>query len=218
MPIDKEKRQVSGMIHEGEEGVALLTTLLIMLIMTVLGMGAVVVTALENRIAGFQRTGESATSAAESCVGTSVNIIQQTLLQGEVPTAYYATAADPVPNASATAASPNSLFDEIMGRSDNNVDSPVVVGATSAAPDYSQTVGGFAVTGDIDRMYAVLKSGTGIQFAGGYEGIGGGAGGGGVDILYRIDCRANLAATATESRILAVYACTMTGETCQKKL
>ena len=65
--------------QRGEEGIALVTTLVILLIMTVLGVGAVAVTALENRIAGFQRTGESATSAAESCVGTSVNIIQQTL-------------------------------------------------------------------------------------------------------------------------------------------
>ncbi len=65
--------------QRGEEGIALVTTLVILLIMTVLGVGAVAVTALENRIAGFQRTGESATSAAESCVGTSVNIIQQTI-------------------------------------------------------------------------------------------------------------------------------------------
>ena len=76
--------------QRGEEGIALVTTLVILLIMTVLGVGAVAVTALENRIAGFQRTGESATSAAESCVGTSVNIIQQTLAASNltVPAAF----------------------------------------------------------------------------------------------------------------------------------
>ena len=42
----------------GEEGIALITTLMILFIMTVLGMGGVAVTALENRIAGFQRTGD----------------------------------------------------------------------------------------------------------------------------------------------------------------
>ena len=68
----------------GEEGIALVTTLVILLIMTVLGVGAVATTALENRIAGFQRTGESANSAAESCVGTSANIIQQTIAASNV--------------------------------------------------------------------------------------------------------------------------------------
>src|SRR6185295_13709470 len=73
-------RQVLGLRQRSEEGIALVTTLVILLIMTVLGVGAVAVTALENRIAGFQRTGESATSAAEACVGTSANIIKQTIV------------------------------------------------------------------------------------------------------------------------------------------
>jgi hypothetical protein len=150
-------------------------------------------------------------------MSTSVNVIQQTILQAQVPPVFYATASDPITNASATATSPNhSLFEEIMGQSDNDPDDPLGSGATG--PDYRQNIGQYDVTGDIDRMYAVPKSGTGLQFAGGYEGIGGGAGAGGVDVLYRIDCRARLTATGTESKILAVYACTMTGETCQKKL
>ena len=70
--------------RRGEEGIALVTTLVILLIMTVLGVGAVATTALENRIAGFQRTGESANSAAEACVGTSANIIKQTIAAGNV--------------------------------------------------------------------------------------------------------------------------------------
>ena len=61
--------------RRGEEGVALITTLVILLIMTVLGVGAVATTALENRIAGFQRTGASANCGAEACVGTSANFI-----------------------------------------------------------------------------------------------------------------------------------------------
>ena len=66
-------RQGLAAPQRGEEGIVLITTMVILFIMTVLGVGAVAVTALENRIAGFQRTGESSTSAAESCVGTSVN-------------------------------------------------------------------------------------------------------------------------------------------------
>ncbi len=204
-------------LKDDERGIALLTTLMLLLVLTVLGIAAIAVTGLENKISGIQRIGETAANASESCMSTSVNVIQQTILQAQVPPAFYATASDPIPLASATATSPNfSLFQEIMGQSDNDPDDPSGTGATG--PDYLQTIGQYTVTGDIDRMYAVPKSGTGLQFAGGYEGIGGGAGAGGVDILYRIDCRARLTATGTESRILAVYACTMTGETCQKKL
>jgi len=100
-------RQDLGLFQRREEGVALVTTLVIMLIMTVLGVGAVAVTALENRIAGFQRTGESATSAAESCVGTSVNIIQQTLATSNLTVpALFVSAAGPVLTTAEVAVNP----------------------------------------------------------------------------------------------------------------
>ena len=135
--------------HRGEEGIALVTTLVILLIMTVLGVGAVAVTALENRIAGFQRTGESATSAAESCVGTSVNIIQQTLATSTltVPVAFV-SATGPVLTSAEVAANP-SLSMEISGSSDNDTD--LVTGAGAAGPDYSLQINGYTVLGDIDR-------------------------------------------------------------------
>ena len=212
-----DMRQAMRGRNVDQQGIALVTILLLMLVLTALGVTAIAVTGLENKVSGIQRVGEGAANASESCMSTSVNVIQQTILQGQLPAAFYATANDPIPNASATASTPNySLFQEIMGQSDNDADDPLGSGATG--PDYSQTIGSYAVTGDIDRMYAVPKSGTGLQFAGGYEGVGGGAAAGGVDVLYRIDCRARLTATGTESRILAVYACTMTGESCQKKI
>jgi len=79
-------------------------------------------------------------------------------------------------------------------------------------------VNGFTVTGDIDRLYAMPKAGGSLQFAAGYEGTAGGAAGGGVDIMYRVDCAANSALTGTSSRVTAVYACTATGESCQRKI
>lgn len=204
-------------LHHGQEGIALLTILMLLLILTVLGVAAITVTGLENKISGIQRVGETAANAGESCMSTSANIIQQAILQGAIPAGFYAANGGPIPDAASTTAGANrSLFEEIMGQSDNDTDGPF--GSGAAGPDYSNVVGNFTVTGDIDRMYVLPKSGTGLQFAGGYEGVGGGAGAGGVDVLYRIDCRARLTSTGTESRILAVYACTMTGETCQKKL
>jgi Tfp pilus assembly protein PilX len=214
-------RQNLNVSHRGEEGIALVTTLVILLIMTVLGMGAVAVTALENRIAGFQRTGESATSAAESCLGTSVNIIQQTIAIASVPVAFVSTSATsadglPVRKDAETGANPT-LTQEILGQADSHSD--VVTGSgTSNGPDYLQQVNGYTVLGDIDRLYVQAKAGSGLQFASGYEGVGMGSASGGVDVIYRVDCRAQLVATGTESHIVGIYACTLTGETCQRKL
>ncbi len=208
-------RQDLAVPRRGEAGVALVTTLVILLIMTVLGVGAVAVTALENRIAGFQRTGESATSAAESCVGTSVNIIQQTLASSNltVPAAFV-SAAGPVLTAAEVAANP-SLSMEISGSADNHTD--VVTGVGAAGPDYRLDINGYTVLGDIDRLYLMGKAGSGMQFAAGYEGTGSGTAGGGADIVYRIDCRATLTASGSESRVVAIYACTLNGQ-CQKKI
>ena len=208
-------RQDLVALQRGEEGIALVTTLVILLMMTVLGVGAVAVTALENRIAGFQRTGESATSAAESCVGTSVNIIQQTLASSNLTVpAVFVSAAGPVLTSAEVAVNPT-LSMEISGQSDNHTD--MVTGAGVTGPDYSLQINGYSVLGDIDRLYLIGKTGSGMQFAAGYEGAGSGTAGGGADIVYRIDCRATLTAAGTESRVVAIYACTLNGQ-CQKKI
>lgn len=99
-----------------------------------------------------------------------------------------------------------------MGQSNNNPDNP------TTAPNMVAIVNNFTVRGDIDRLYASPKAGGSLQFAGGYEGTAGGAAGGGVDIMYRLNCIATNTATGTTARITAVYACTATGNSCQLKL
>ncbi len=171
----------------GEEGIALVTTLVILLIMTVLGVGAVATTALENRIAGFQRTGESANSAVEACVGTSANIIKQTITSGMVvPPAFYATANDPVPSLAAP-----TLASEISSMTPNDPDTTSGIGA--AGPDYSQQINGYNVVGDIDHLYKNLMFGEANTYV----------------FVYRIDCRATLPAVGSESHVVAIYACSM---------
>jgi Tfp pilus assembly protein PilX len=192
-----------------QKGIALLTVLLVLVIMTVIGIAAITVTGFENRIAGFSRTAESATTAAESCLGTAVNIIQHTIDQGSLPAAFLdnATPVGPVPQGNAVI-----LNQEILGQSNNNADEATV------APNTLAVIGGFTVRGDIDRLYAKPKSGGSLQFASGYEGTAGGAAGGGIDILYRVNCVSMNAGTNTTSRITAVYACTATGESCQRQI
>ena len=191
----------------GECGIALLTVLLLLVAMTIIGIGAMTMSGLGTKLAGFGRTTESGANAAEACIGTAVRIIQDTIDQGTIPSTYLSTAspAGPIPSSNSS-----TLQSEILGQSDNNGDS------AQSAPNLSQTVGGFTVNGDIDRLYAAPKAGGALQFASGYEGTAGGAAGGGVDIIYRIDCVATGTAS-TMSRITAVYACTLAGDTCQRK-
>jgi Tfp pilus assembly protein PilX len=202
-----------GGCAKSEQGVAMLTVLLVMLMMTVLGIAAVTVTGLENRMAGFMTSMEGATAAAESCAGTGVNMIQQTIDPyvgaGALPTAFLsnATPAGPVPQTNATV-----LNQEIMGSSDNNAD---FADGTGAVPNIVQTVGAFTVNGDIDRLYIKGSPGSGMQQFAGYEGTGSSAVGSS-NIFYRIDCIARNTATGTSARVTAVYACTTTGESCQK--
>lgn len=190
-----------------QQGMALVTVMIVMVIMTVIGIAALTVTGLENRMAGFQRSGEAAATAAESCIGTGVNVIQQTIDQGRVPDTFIMSAGGPVPPGNQV-----TLEQEIMGQLDNNNDTP------ASGPNLQLAVGPFQVNGDIDRLYAKTKAGGAIQFAAGYEGAAGGASGGGVDIMYRITCVATDLATNTASQVSAVYACTATGESCQKRI
>lgn len=193
-----------------QKGLAFLTVLMLLLLLTVLGIGAITVTGFDNRIAGLVRTTESAAAAAESCLGTGVNVIQQTMDQGQVPTEVLtsATPAGPVPSGNKA-----TLEQEIMGQSDNNPDT-----TSSNPPNLQLSVGGFSVTGDIDRLYAKPKAGSGQQQNAAYDGIGVGGGAGGIDIMYRVDCVATNSATGTTSRVTGIYACAMTGEMCQKRL
>ena len=198
-----------------EQGMALLTVMILVLILTVLGVSAMTVTGLENRIAGFQRTTEVAADAAESCLSTSVKIIQLAFEAGNVPAAVV-SATGPVPTGAETAANP-SLSQEIRGTfgAENHADTITGVGAMG--PDYSQMVNGYSVLGDIDRLYAQSKSGSGMAGLAGYEGVGIGSAAGGSEVIFRVDCRATLTATGTESRIVAIYACVLNGE-CQRKI
>jgi Tfp pilus assembly protein PilX len=179
------------MVRQGEEGIALVTTLVILLIMTVMGVGAVATTALENRIAGFQRTGETAASAAEACVGTSANIIKQTIVANAVPPAFYATANDPVPSVAALG-----LTGEIItGTPPNDPDAATGTGATG--PDYSQQINGYNVVGDIDYLYKTMSYGEDLK-----DGVIPS-----MNWVYRIDCRATLPAVGAESHVVAIYSC-----------
>jgi len=195
-----------------QDGIAMLTVLMLTVILTVIGIAAITTTSMDIRMAGGERLREGSVNAAESCMSSAVQIIQQTLQNSSIPSTLTGVGANP-------AITVNPLQSEIMGASDANPDSadPNVAGN---APNAVLTIAPYTVNMDIDRLYAKPKAGGSLQFAGGYEGTAGGAAGGGIEILYRIDCyaRATSASTPISGRITGVYACVATGDTCQRQI
>jgi hypothetical protein len=176
-------------------------------------------------MAGGERLREGSVNAAESCMSSAVQIVQQTLQNSEIPATLTGTGANPALTHSTVSTDPafaipasNPLQNEIMGASDANPDSADPNGGN--APNAVLTIAPYTVNMDIDRLYAKPKAGGSLQFAGGYEGTAGGAAGGGIEILYRIDCyaRATSASTPISGRISGVYACVATGDTCQRQI
>lgn len=206
---------------EDQQGIAMLSIVMLMLILSVLGIGSLTITGLENRVAGFASSMEASSAAADSCVATGVKVIQQvldvsnglsvpmTLLDNQVPPG-------PVPFANKA-----QLELEINGDPTAAADAPIgppfPAGITAAVPNLIQTVGSYSVVGDIDRLYRKQRAGSGQQFGAAYDGTGVGAGAGGIDIFYSVDCVATNTATGMSSRITAVYSC-LYNEGCTRKL
>jgi Tfp pilus assembly protein PilX len=195
-----------------QDGVAMLTVLMLTIILTVIGIAAITTTSLDIRMAGGERLRESSVNAAEACMSSGVQLIQQTLASAAIPAALLTAGNNP-------SVTQNPLQAEIMGQSDENPDN-ADPNAGVAAPNAVLTLTPFTVNMDIDRLYAKAKAGGSLQFAAGYEGTAGGAAGGGIEIFYRIDCYARNTTGTTQvfGKVTGVYACVATGETCQRKI
>jgi Tfp pilus assembly protein PilX len=194
-----------------ERGIALLTVFLMLLLLTILGIAAITVTGLENRMAGFFRTTEAAAAAAQSCEGVAANIIQQTITgPGQLPASFLSSSvpAGPVP-----AANGPTLQSEIKGEvlpsppaptagmpSENNNDAP------ASQPNLVLQLNGFTVNGDIDQLYRHQKQGMDSSQTEGN-----------IEIIYRITCVAANTATGATSTVTSVYACTLYSSGCSKK-
>lgn len=205
-------------VANAEQGIAMFSVLLLLVLISALGVAATTITGIENRVAGFASSMESSSAAAESCVATGVKVIQQVLdvtNGGAIPAALLAPLG-PVPTSNQ-----QQLENEIMGdpsaAADVPIGPPFPVGITVAVPNLDQTIGSYRVVGDIDRLYLKPRAGSGQQFASAYDGTAVGSGSGGMDIYYRVDCAATNVATGMSSRIAAVYSC-LYNEGCTRRL
>lgn len=187
-----------------ETGIALITVLLLLVAVTIVGIAALTVTGMEGRLAGFTRSSEAASTSAESCLDTGMQVVLQTLdvdAGGALPAAFKD---DQVPAGPVPAGNYNTLNGELLGQDNNNPDTP------GGSPNLVLTVNNFTVTGDIDRLYVEPKAGTSQAFDEPQTGS--------TDIIYRIDCVSTNAATGTSSRITGVYACTFNADGCMRAL
>ena len=210
-----------GFFKENQQGIAMLSILMLMLILTVLGIGAMTITGIENRVAGFASSMEASSAAADSCIATGVKVIQQVLDVSNglsVPTALLNNQIPPGPVPSTNKAQ---LELEINGDSTAAADAPIgppfPLGIVAAVPNLVQTAGAYSVVGDIDFLYRKQRAGSGQQFGAAYDGTSVGAGAGGTDLFYSVDCVATNTATGMSSRIAAVYSC-LYNEGCVRKL
>lgn len=182
-----------------ERGVSFMTVMIITLMVGALGVAALTMTGLENSTAGAMRMVEEATDAAESCVGMGVKVIQQTIETGTIPPTLIQPTG-PVPAG-------NALFlGQEINYLSNNQD---VAWGGGAAPNITMNVNNYVVNGDIDKQFVKIRSGS--------QNNAGGSQTPATDSFYRIDCQAVNAATGTTSRVIAVYQCLVSGETCQAR-
>ena len=68
-----------------EEGIAMLTVLMLTIILTVIGIAAITTTSLDLWMAGGERVRESAVASEEACLSSGVALIQQVLENAAMP-------------------------------------------------------------------------------------------------------------------------------------
>jgi hypothetical protein len=185
----------------GEEGVSLITVMMVILIMTLMGISILSITGFERQIASSVSASEASTDAAESCVSTGANVLQQSLQAHVVPAALLSNAVPvpgPVPVANLA------VLNGEMINDGGNLDFPIGAGS---APNLAMTIGNYQVFGDIDRMYIQCNGNScdptdpNTRF----------------DIFYKITCVAQNLATGITSQVGALYACNNTGTFCQPR-
>lgn len=198
---DMDMKAAFRRVIQDERGVSFMVMMILVLLTGVLGVAALTMTGLENSMAGAIRMVEEGTHAAESCLGMSVNVIQQSIEPGTVP-ANLIEPQGPVPAANAAF-----LGQEINGLRPNN---PDVAAGAGSDPNIVMNVNNYVVNGDIDYQYSKPKHGSTLSFDDNNEQNS-------ADLFYRIDCTAANAATGATSRVIAVYDCLAAGDGCTRR-
>ncbi|MFO0775490.1 MAG: hypothetical protein U0172_12575 [Nitrospiraceae bacterium] len=184
-----------------ERGAAVLVVMVILMMMTALGIAAITVTNMESTSAGYARTNEAGVQAAEACVETGVNVVQQVMLARVVPGTLV------WPNGPIAAAAAPTLAAEIVQLDTNNADFAIGAGST---PDLFINVPAinpaYQVTGDIDKDYRKAQGAFNDPSTV-------------VETFFRINCFAQNLTTGSVTNVQGEYYCYASAgdQTCKRK-
>ena len=188
-----------------EDGIAMLTILMLTLILTVIGIAAITTTTMDLKLAGGELMRETSTNTAEACMSTAAQIIQQTLTNSKIPARLLA---GPNPQIN-----PNPLKSEIMGEDGfEQLNDTADFQDPANAPNAVLTVGGFTVNIDIDRLFLRPKAGGSLKASEGYS-----TGVPSFEVLYRISCYSS-GGSGTIGHITGVYACPLDKGICRRQI
>jgi hypothetical protein len=190
------QKRINYFASGSQQGTALIMSILILLVLSVIGVYAVSTSTVESKISGVERGLQEAFYTADS--GEPIGVaLTKTILQED--TATVSALGQPW---SAVINDGDSFLSEIYNNAanrdwDEDIDS---TGDNNnlGLPSYVQLLV------DIDRLEAHHMAGGGVEFAAGYEGIGLG-GGGDVGILYAVDSRGIYSMRGAESELHAGY-------------
>ena len=146
------------MLNRQDNGYVLITVLLMLLVLTIIGLAAIGTSTLENLLSGNIRLRESNLSQADGCVEISTAVIERTVR--EMDTLGFA----------------NIIND--AGLSTELSSTKFSTDSAAASPDVICNAAPQNINVDIDKMYTHYISGTGIESASGYEGLGKSSGSG----------------------------------------
>jgi Tfp pilus assembly protein PilX len=189
-----------------EDGIAMLTMLMLTVILTVIGIAAITTTTMDMKSAGGEALRETSTNTAEACLGIGAQIIQHTLTNSAVPASLL------VPSPILTI-NPIPLQDEILGV-DTFVQFTDTADPQNAAPTPNAIldIAGFDVNMDIDRLFMRAKAGGNLNA---HEGNSGSVPT--VEVLYRINCFSS-GGLGTVGHVTGVYACSLNKGICQRQI
>jgi Tfp pilus assembly protein PilX len=179
-----------------EKGMVLIVSLLLLLVATVVGITALSTSTTKVMIAGNQRLSEINFSYADSGVSVSSPILTDTAFNGAVGASY-----------TGLVIAGSNFLNEVTGALPRDPDCAVLSTTCGiAAPDIRYTIGATTVSVDVDYLYTTYTTGSAIEFASGYEGLGKGAGSGGSQTNYSINSYGvDSAASGSVTGIGALY-------------
>lgn len=151
------------MINKEENGYILITSLLLLLVLTIVGMSAIGTSTIENILSGNIRLKERNLSKAEAGADISTAVIEH-VLREEDNVGFANIVKD------ANLASELSVVEFDSDDADTNPDVSFPIDNDPGDPDN--------VNVDVDKMMVSWMFGTSIEFAAGYDGIGKGGGSG----------------------------------------